>query len=100
MMFYTQYHRMPDSGVEVALGVATSSDLVHWTKLGPVVGHGAGGLELIPRKSASLVTERRGDRLVAARIDGKFMSAFVRAVKPKRSSPSARVPTPSRKKAA
>jgi beta-1,2-mannosidase len=68
-LFYTQYQHMAvPKKRAVFLGVATSKDLVHWTKLGAVVK----GFPGYPKKSASLVCKVVGDRLVAARINGRY----------------------------
>ena len=73
VLFYTQYHRRAGEAVwSVTLGVATSNDLRQWTKLGPLVARDEDGRETTPRKSASLVCEVVNDRLVAAKIDGKY----------------------------
>ncbi|HYD84426.1 MAG TPA: hypothetical protein VEA63_10240, partial [Opitutus sp.] len=54
-VFYTQYHRLPEEkDWSVTIGVATSADLFHWTKQGPIVAKLPGGGERRPRKSASL----------------------------------------------
>lgn len=71
-VFYTQYHRHPGDPWMVTVGVATSPDLVHWTKIGPVVAALPDGGTFMPRKSASLVTEIRDGRLVATRINGRY----------------------------
>ena len=69
VLFYTQYQRMNQPKKKaVFLGVATSRDLIHWTKLGAVVK----GFKGYPKKSASLVCKVVGDRLVAARINGRY----------------------------
>ena len=58
-------------GKASCLMVATSDDLVHWTKCGPAFG----GTRHARRwsKSGSVVTERREGRLTAARVDGRFL---------------------------
>ncbi len=72
VLFYTQYHRLPDGPRRPNLGMATSRDLVHWTKTGPVVGSYPDGTRAEPVKSASLVCAARGGRLVATKIQGKY----------------------------
>jgi predicted GH43/DUF377 family glycosyl hydrolase len=71
-IYYTMYNRgnpkeYPKNAV---LGVATSRDLVHWKKHGPIFSQ-AGGLEEW-HKAAGVVQEVKDGRLVAAKIDGKF----------------------------
>lgn len=68
-LFYTQYQRMKvPKKKAVFLGLATSKDLIHWTKLGAVVK----GFPGFPKKSASLVCKVVGDRLIAAKINGRY----------------------------
>ena len=38
VLFYTQYHRIKGEPRHTDLGMATSRDLLHWTKTGPVQG--------------------------------------------------------------
>jgi predicted GH43/DUF377 family glycosyl hydrolase len=55
------------------LSVATSHDLVHWDKKGPAFARAHNGKFLdIWSKSGSIVTELKGDKLVAARINGLY----------------------------
>jgi beta-1,2-mannosidase len=66
-MNYTAWNGQRD-----ALLVATSKDLIHWTKHGPAFG------KLAPERAAGtrsgvVVTRREGDRLVATRINGKYL---------------------------
>lgn len=69
VVFYTQWNRdVP------RLGVATSRDLIHWEKHGPIFKNAAkGNLFDKPTKSASIVTKLAGDRLVIAKVKGKYM---------------------------
>jgi predicted GH43/DUF377 family glycosyl hydrolase len=75
VMMYTQYNQH-----DVTLGVATSRDLLHWTKYGPVFqealgdsyGVGKGDRAWPSYKSGAVVTELKGGRLIAARINGKY----------------------------
>jgi len=53
-----------------ALFVATSPDLRRWTKHGPAFAKTP--YVRLPSKAGSIVTELKDDRLVAARVDGKF----------------------------
>ena len=73
VLLYTQYKRIKKGGgAGTKLGMATSKDLLHWTKLGPVVGVLPSGDKVIPNKSASLVCKVVGDRLIAAKINGRY----------------------------
>jgi beta-1,2-mannosidase len=71
VLFYTQYARSADSA-QTDLGMATSRDLIHWQKTGPVQGLRPDGSFVTPSKSASLVTEVKHGRLMAAKIAGKY----------------------------
>src|SRR6202020_3150134 len=52
------------------IGIATSTDLIHWTKQGPaLVGE---KYQHFDYKSASIVTRISDGRLIAARIQGKY----------------------------
>jgi inosine-uridine nucleoside N-ribohydrolase/predicted GH43/DUF377 family glycosyl hydrolase len=70
VLTYTQWNR-----ITYSVGIATSTDLTHWTKHGPAFWTAAGGKYAhFQYKSASIVTrldEEKG-RLIAARIDGKY----------------------------
>ncbi|EAR15283.1 MULTISPECIES: glycoside hydrolase family 130 protein [Robiginitalea] len=68
LMLYTSWNR------DVArLSSATSPDLVHWQKHGPVFEEAHGGAFLDHwSKSGSVVTELRDGRLVAKKIDGQY----------------------------
>lgn len=70
VLTYTQWSRT--RGV-YSVGIATSPDLHTWTKHGPAF-HGAydGRYDEYKYKSAAIVTERRGDKLVASRINGAY----------------------------
>lgn len=68
VMTYTQWNR-----VTYSIGIATSPDLEHWTKHGPAFLDAEGGKYAdLKYKSAGIVTELRGGRLIAARIGGKY----------------------------
>ena len=70
VLTYTQWNRKSFS-----VGIATSPDLVHWTKHGTAFETAAGGKYANLRyKSAGIVTrlDRAKGRLIAARIDGKY----------------------------
>jgi len=72
VLFYTQYHRLPGIPRHTDLGSATSKDLIHWTKGGPVEGRDATGKLVAPSKSASLVCSVRKGRIIATKINGKY----------------------------
>jgi predicted GH43/DUF377 family glycosyl hydrolase len=72
VLTYTQWNR--DRNL-LSVGIASSRDLMHWTKHGPAFLNAAGGKYAgLKYKSAGIVTrldpEKR--RLIAARIDGKY----------------------------
>ncbi len=62
-MNYTTWNGRSDT-----MSVATSDDLYHWTKHGPAFRK-AGKIE---GRSGVVVSRRQGDRLIAARIDGRY----------------------------
>jgi predicted GH43/DUF377 family glycosyl hydrolase len=66
VLTYTQWNR-----VTYSVGVATSSDLRHWTKWGPAFGS-IGKYGALKYKSAGIVTQLVSGRLVAARVKGKY----------------------------
>lgn len=68
VLTYTQWnHKTYDSGV------ATSKDLMHWTKWGPIFGHAAKAqYRTMQYKSSGIVTKLVGGRLIAAKIKGKY----------------------------
>lgn len=69
VMFYTSWNRRI-----FRICVATSRDLVHWTKHGPAFAKAYGGrFRDLKCKSASIVTRLDGDRLVVARVGGKYL---------------------------
>jgi len=68
VLTYTQWARA--RGV-YSVGIATSKDLRTWTKHGKAFGSSDKYGEL-KYKSAAIVTHRVGDRLVAAKIKGKY----------------------------
>lgn len=61
VLTYTQWNRE-----KTAVGIATSRDLVHWTKHGPALGTG------MSYKSAGIVTGLTDGRLIAKKIKGKY----------------------------
>ena len=68
VMFYTQWNRkLP------RLGVATSTDLIHWKKHGPIFQKAYNGRFFnMASKSASIITKMIGDKQVIAKINGKY----------------------------
>jgi len=65
---YTQWNR-----VTYSIGIATSTDLIHWTKFGPAFyGSSDGKYDHLQYKSGGIVTRLAGDHLIAARIDGRY----------------------------
>src|ERR1051325_2086027 len=72
VLTYTQWNRdVP------RLAVATSRDLVHWTKHGPAFARSRGGKYLNGEsKSGAIVTRVAGDRLLATKVNGKYWMYF------------------------
>lgn len=66
VLTYTQWNRKNTS-----IGIATSTDLHHWTKYGPAFPNSTGPA-YEKYKSAGIVTELEDGRLKAARINGKY----------------------------
>lgn len=68
VILYTQWnHKLP------RLAAATSTDLVHWKKYGPVFRKAYNGKFFnVPSKSASIITKLTGDKQVIAKINGKY----------------------------
>ncbi len=68
VLTYTQWNR-----VTYSVGVATSRDLLHWTKYGPAFESAYGGKYAhLKYKSAGIVTRLEKGRLLAAKIDGMY----------------------------
>jgi predicted GH43/DUF377 family glycosyl hydrolase len=68
VLTYTAY-----DGKTARLSVASSRDLVIWTKHGLAFGKAAGGrYRDLWSKSGAILCEPRGSRLVAARVDGRY----------------------------
>lgn len=68
VLTYTQWNRETYS-----VGIATSRDLLHWTKHGPAFLTALGGKYAnLKYKSAAIVTRINKDRLIAARINGVY----------------------------
>ena len=72
VLTYTQWNR------EVPrLAVATSHDLISWTKHGPAFARAAGGKYLrTESKSGAILSRVEGDRLIATRVNGKYWMYF------------------------
>jgi predicted GH43/DUF377 family glycosyl hydrolase len=68
VLYYTQYnHKVPK------LGVATSKDLIHWEKHGPVFHKwGFQWHYSLFTKSAGLITQIKDNRLIATKLNGKY----------------------------
>jgi predicted GH43/DUF377 family glycosyl hydrolase len=70
ILTYTQYAR---DAQFYDIGLATSRDLEHWTKRGPIFSASALGADAGKvYKSAGVVTELRDGKLVAVQIEGKY----------------------------
>ena len=70
VLTYTQWNRTTYS-----VGIATSPDLLHWTKYGPAFQRQAGGkYDALKYKSAGIVTrlDPAKGRLIAAQIEGYY----------------------------
>jgi len=72
ILTYTQWNRdVP------RLAVATSRDLVTWTKHGPAFAGAAGGKYLrTESKSGAILSRIEGNRIVATRVNGKYWMYF------------------------
>jgi predicted GH43/DUF377 family glycosyl hydrolase len=72
VLTYTQWNRdVP------RLAVATSRDLLHWTKHGPAFAAAAGGkYRDLESKSGAILTRVDANRLVATRVNGKYWMYF------------------------
>ena len=72
LLMYTQWNHKT-----ARLASATSRDLIHWTKHGPVLAKTSNGKFLDSWcKSGAVITRRKGDHLIAAKIDGKYWMYF------------------------
>jgi predicted GH43/DUF377 family glycosyl hydrolase len=72
VLTYTQWNRdIP------RLAVATSSDLINWTKHGPAFASTGGGkYRNLESKSGAILGRIDGDRVVATRVNGKYWMYF------------------------
>jgi predicted GH43/DUF377 family glycosyl hydrolase len=68
VLTYTQWNRdVP------RLAVATSRDLVSWTKHGPAFAKAAGGKHLkVESKSGAILSRVEGSRVIATKVNGKY----------------------------
>jgi len=69
-MNYTTW-RATGRGRKDTMSVATSRDLIHWTKHGPAFRKAAPD-KVLGSRSGVVVSRREGNRLIAAKIDGKY----------------------------
>lgn len=68
VLTYTQWNRRTYDAA-----IATSRDLVHWTKHGPMLARAQNGKYAgLKYKSAAIVTRLVGERLMAARFNGSY----------------------------
>jgi predicted GH43/DUF377 family glycosyl hydrolase len=72
VLTYTQWNRdVP------RLAVATSRDLISWTKHGPAFARAAGGKYLrVESKSGAILSRIQGDRIIATRVNGTYWMYF------------------------
>jgi predicted GH43/DUF377 family glycosyl hydrolase len=72
VLTYTQWnHDIP------RLGVATSRDLIHWTKHGPAFAASRSGKYLnMESKSGAILARAQGDRLIATKVNGTYWMYF------------------------
>ena len=67
VLTYTQWNRKI-----YRIGIATSRDLIHWTKYGPAFADAGKKYSNFMYKSAGIVTQLQDGKLVAAKIRGKY----------------------------
>lgn len=68
VLFYTQWNKKIPR-----LGVATSKDLIHWKKHGPIFQKAYNGRFFnMATKSASILTKMKGDKQVITKINGTY----------------------------
>lgn len=72
VLTYTQWNRdVP------RLAIATSRDLVHWTKHGPAFAAAdSGRFRNLESKSGAILSRVAGDRIVATKVNGKYWMYF------------------------
>ena len=66
VLTYTQWNR-----ITYSVGIATSRDLIHWTKHGPAFGS-TGKYGTLQYKSAGILTQLVAGHLLAAKLHGKY----------------------------
>ena len=72
VLTYTQWNRRIPR-----LAVATSRDLVHWTKHGPAFAHAYGGKYLdLESKSGAILARVEGSRVIATKVGGMYWMYF------------------------
>ncbi len=72
VLTYTQWNRAIPR-----LAIATSRDLVSWTKHGPAFARAGGGTYLEREtKSGAILSRVEGDRVIATRVNGKYWMYF------------------------
>lgn len=72
VLTYTQWNRETPR-----LAVATSRDLIHWTKHGPAFAASRGGKYLnTESKSGAILARVQGDHLIAAKVNGRYWMYF------------------------
>jgi predicted GH43/DUF377 family glycosyl hydrolase len=71
VLTYTQWNRQVPR-----LAVATSLDLVRWTKHGPALDAAGGKYRDLESKSGAILCRVEGSRLVATRVNGKYWMYF------------------------
>ena len=72
VLTYTQWNR-----ITYSIGIATSKDLLHWTKYGPAFGSSDDAsanskYAHLQYKSGGIVTRLAGEKILAAKIKGKY----------------------------
>ena len=72
VLTYTMYPRDSGRGFQTRLGIATSKDLVHWEKHGSAFEKLGGDFAKKNVKSGAILTRLLNDRLVAAKVNGKY----------------------------
>ncbi len=72
VLTYTQWNRRIPR-----LAIATSRDLVNWTKHGPAFAYSADGKHRnLESKSGAIVARTEGNRVIATRLNGKYWMYF------------------------
>jgi predicted GH43/DUF377 family glycosyl hydrolase len=76
-VYYMNYttHTSRGTGIKDTMSVASSRDLVHWTKHGPAFRKHAPD-KVNGSRSGVVVSRREGDHLIAAKVNGKYWMYF------------------------